>query len=451
MAAPPTRLGSTHRVRSNSNFSARLPVRPSGEENMMRYDAFGSQSIKRAHMSIYYTEISWQGSWRVVNLRQVATRAQFCGDKTIRVPDEKLPQLKDLRLLESSFGAPSFSIQAESIIVRKTTETRETGKRTLTELFFINQINTDGFRALINKDSVAILNDPTGSQNEYQQLQNINPGNEGPALSHRRQFTAKLLKAISNHHELRRRAQIEERSTYSVEYPFELLALGSILDIIFASLEHDHEALRASNRVLLSTLDREISQSLFLHVSTLDDNGSKTMERLLSAGHELQNFIGRCTNLQNCLERISERAATFFHTREAPDSPKTLGSAEGYQASSEVHHRDFLTLIDQYSADETLQEVRKFKLRDLRMKEDTANLVLNSSQLDFVYVGLKLEVLTIGFTLGALLTGTFGMNLKSGLEETDWGFHIGAAVIVTACIVSILAGWIYVKNSIRNF
>lgn len=43
--------------------------------------------------------------------------------------------------------------------------------------------------------------------------------------------------------------------------------------------------------------------------------------------------------------------------------------------------------------------------RDLRMKEDTANLVLNSSQLDFVYVGLKLEVLTIGFTLGALLTG----------------------------------------------
>lgn len=50
-------------------------------------------------------------------------------------------------------------------------------------------------------------------------------------------------------------------------------ALGSILDIIFASLEHDHEALRASNRVLLSTLDREISQSLFLHVSTPDDNG----------------------------------------------------------------------------------------------------------------------------------------------------------------------------------
>jgi hypothetical protein len=123
------------------------------------------------------------------------------------------------------------------------------------------------------------------------------------------------------------------------------------------------------------------------------------------------------------------------------------------------------------------------------MKEDNANLVLNSNQLDLVYVGLKLEVLTVGFTLGALLTGklpnlliqghaleendgicfqmsffkfadhhslnqrlgTFGMNLKSGAEETEWAFLIAAAVIVTACSAAVLVGWVYVRKIARNF
>jgi hypothetical protein len=45
--------------------------------------------------------------------------------------------------------------------------------------------------------------------------------------------------------------------------PTDNRALGSILDVIFASLEQDLHAMRASNGVLLNTLEKEISTSLF--------------------------------------------------------------------------------------------------------------------------------------------------------------------------------------------
>ncbi|PLW34924.1 hypothetical protein PCANC_19073 [Puccinia coronata f. sp. avenae] len=377
----------------------------------MRFDAFRSQGMKRPQMDVYYTEISWQG---VIGPGQLASRAKFCHDKKIR--------LKDLRLLESNFGSTSVSLQQESIM-----------------------INTDGFRALINEDSVAILHDPALAYNEHQQFQAnnehqqfyaIKSGEEDLAFSRRREFTFNLLKAISNLREVERSARIEDKSAYAVEYPFELLALGSILDVIFASLEQDLHAMRASNGVLLNTLEKEIS--------------SKTMEKLLFSTHQLQNFIERCRNLQKCLDKISVQAKTYFQTRGPPGSPKTLGEPEEEPASSEVHHQDFLTLIDQYSAEEITEEL-EIMMRELRMKEDNANLVLNSNQLDLVYVGLKLEVLTVGFTLGALLTGTFGMNLKSGAEETEWAFLIAAAVIVTACSAAVVVGWVYVRKIARNF
>jgi hypothetical protein len=94
------------------------------------------------------------------------------------------------------------------------------------------QINTDGFRALINEDSVAILHNPALAYNEHQQFQAnnehqqfyaIKSGEEDLAFSRRREFTFNLLKAISNLREVERSARIEDKSAYAVEYPFELL------------------------------------------------------------------------------------------------------------------------------------------------------------------------------------------------------------------------------------
>jgi hypothetical protein len=94
------------RARANSDLSTRYSEKSSREGNIMRFDAFSSQGMKRPQMDIYYTEISWQGSrghffilkYGIFNAKitcltyvgvigpgQLASRAKFCHDKKIRV------------------------------------------------------------------------------------------------------------------------------------------------------------------------------------------------------------------------------------------------------------------------------------------------------------------------------------------------------------------------------
>ncbi|KAH9460391.1 hypothetical protein Pst134EA_007442 [Puccinia striiformis f. sp. tritici] len=382
--------------------STPFPAPSQAEGNMMRFNAFSSQGVKRPNLDIFYTEINWQG---ITGPGQVASRAKFCRDMRI--------QPKDMRSLESNFSGLTISVRGESII-----------------------INTDGFRALINPESVAMLNDPLVAYKEYQHLPVIKSSNEGLAFSRRQEFISNLLKGISRLNGIQRRAKKGEKSAYDIEYSFDLLALGSILDVIFGSLEEELHILKAAVRALLSTLDREIS--------------SKIMERLLQSTHQLQDFVARCATLQNSLDKISEQGKKTFQSRLSPDSQKTfLGQQEEEQAWNDTHQADLATLVEQYSAQEMIEEVGVMA-RHLQMKEDTANLKINTAQIDLVYVGLKLEVLTVGVTLGALLTGAFGMNLKNGIEETDYAFAVAAAVILGVCCASVLVGWLCIRRIGRN-
>ncbi|OAV95296.1 hypothetical protein PTTG_26707 [Puccinia triticina 1-1 BBBD Race 1] len=390
------------KARTTSQIPIRFPDNPAGEGNTVLSDALKSQSTKRGKSDIYYTEISWQG---ITSPGLVASRVQFCRDKRI--------QTKDLRLLESNFGGPSISMRGDSII-----------------------INTNGFRALITIESVAMLNVPLVAYNESQNFPEIKSGHEGLAFPHRQEFTSNLLKGITSLRRGKRGLKIEEKAAYELEYSFKLLALRSILDIIFLSLEQDLEVLKASIRLLLSTLEKEIR--------------AKTMEKLLVSTHQLKDFTGRCTNLQNCLDTIAEQTMQYLQTRQNQDLHKAiLGETEEEQSLKVLHHSDLLTVIEQYSAEEIMEEVA-IMMRHLQFKEDTANLIINSNQLDLVYVGLKLEVLAVGVTLGALLTGAFGMNLKSGIEESDWAFLIATGIIVTSCSAVIFIGWFYIRKIGRN-
>ncbi|KAH9443398.1 hypothetical protein Pst134EA_031274 [Puccinia striiformis f. sp. tritici] len=166
--------------------------------------------------TFFYTEINWQG---ITGPGQVASRAKFCRDMRI--------QPKDMRSLESNFSGLTISVRGESII-----------------------INTDGFRALINPESVAMLNDPLVAYKEYQHLPVIKSSNEGLAFSRRQEFISNLLKGISRLNGIQRRAKKGEKSAYDIEYSFDLLALGSILDVIFGSLEEELHILKAAVRAL---------------------------------------------------------------------------------------------------------------------------------------------------------------------------------------------------------
>ncbi|POW05254.1 hypothetical protein PSTT_09823 [Puccinia striiformis] len=359
--------------------STPFPAPSQAEGNMMRFNAFSSQGVKRPNLDIFYTEINWQG---ITGPGQVASRAKFCRDMRI--------QPKDMRSLESNFSGLTISVRGESII-----------------------INTDGFRALINPESVAMLNDPLVAYKEYQHL----PG----------------FQDLMGYKDEQRRGR-KAPTTSNILSTF--LALGSILDVIFGSLEEELHILKAAVRALLSTLDREIS--------------SKIMERLLQSTHQLQDFVARCATLQNSLDKISEQGKKTFQSRLSPDSQKTfLGQQEEEQAWNDTHQADLATLVEQYSAQEMIEEVGVMA-RHLQMKEDTANLKINTAQIDLVYVGLKLEVLTVGVTLGALLTGAFGMNLKNGIEETDYAFAVAAAVILGVCCASVLVGWLCIRRIGRN-
>ncbi|KAH9443397.1 hypothetical protein Pst134EA_031273 [Puccinia striiformis f. sp. tritici] len=147
------------------------------------------------------------------------------------------------------------------------------------------------------------------------------------------------------------------------------------------------------------------------------------MERLLQSTHQLQDFVARCATLQNSLDKISEQGKKTFQSRLSPDSQKTfLGQQEEEQAWNDTHQADLATLVEQYSAQEMIEEVGV----------------------------MAVEVLTVGVTLGALLTGAFGMNLKNGIEETDYAFAVAAAVILGVCCASVLVGWLCIRRIGRN-
>ena len=95
---------------------------------------------------------------------------------------------------------------------------------------------------------------------------------------------------------------------------------------------------------------------------------------------------------------------------------------------------EFINLCESYSYDYT---TLRSKLEYLRLKiqyiEEAMQFKLDSSRNQLLVIEMNLEILMVTIAIGTYITSLFGMNLDSGLEDTDTTFWI--IVVISSVII----------------
>lgn len=88
--------------------------------------------------------------------------------------------------------------------------------------------------------------------------------------------------------------------------------------------------------------------------------------------------------------------------------------------------------------EENLDTLTKFREKfDIVMEIVSVNLDKQRTRL--ARVGLDISIVTLAITVANVISSSFGMNLKSGLEQSDWAFwSVFAILIVVAVVVALV-------------
>lgn len=158
---------------------------------------------------------------------------------------------------------------------------------------------------------------------------------------------------------------------------------------------------------------------------------SGAIPRLLPLKNALYSFERVSTELLSVLEgllRSNEDMLELFLT----EKRKRHGQLPPLEA-----HQDCELFLEQYH-----REISQFKLeaQHLRKKilatEDLVRITMDSYRNRMIMVQAHMSLLSAGFAAGTVITGTFGMNLHSGLEHHPSAFGVVAGMsVVTVCSI----------------
>ncbi|MBW0497488.1 hypothetical protein O181_037203 [Austropuccinia psidii MF-1] len=364
----------------------------------LNFEALALQRPRPFQVSVLFTEINSRG---VATGGHAMTREQFCYEKGL--------QVRDMRSIDSDLYAPSITAKGRNLF-----------------------LNMSRFRAVITPDSMIIFD---GQPSCYEAQGN----STAPNITHDSfvvdptEFKSVFIERLTNI-----RSPVQEswmRPPYYLHFDtgsFTLIALGSFLESLLVSLEEELKYLRSS----ILTILRELQQRI----------RTKPLKQLLLHTYQLKSFIGKCSNIQNSFDLIAHKSRSALLNR------KTHNLLEGDVANqtAEVMEQETLErLLEAYSLERFIEE-GKIILMHIRVTEELVALTISSNQVFFVSLDLKLAIASVGLGVGALITGIFGMNLKSDVEEEDWVFAIVTGVIALLATAVIFVGWRQLEKTLQK-
>ncbi|KAI0938491.1 hypothetical protein AcW1_010255 [Taiwanofungus camphoratus] len=183
--------------------------------------------------------------------------------------------------------------------------------------------------------------------------------------------------------------------------PYEFRALESILLSVLSALEAEMVFIRNLVGGLLAELEDDIDHDRF--------------KRLLHYSRRLASFLNRAKLVQAALDEVLEQdedLAAMYLSDKKNDAPRKLSD-----------HDELEVLLESFSkqVEEIVNEAENTQ-SNVQSTQEIVELILDSNRNALLALDLKVSILTMGIGIGTLVAGLFGMNLKSHLEESTYGF-----------------------------
>ncbi|KAG4303184.1 hypothetical protein PCK1_000522 [Pneumocystis canis] len=189
--------------------------------------------------------------------------------------------------------------------------------------------------------------------------------------------------------------------------PYEFRALEAIMISVSTALNAEMKFLNSLVKEVLSQLEEDINR-------------------------ELSAFAQKATLIRNALNEIldqDEDLAAMYLTE------KQQGKIRPHDQHDEIE-----LLLESYlkQTDEIVQSVNNL-VSNIKNTEEIVNIILDANRNSLMLLELKVSILTLAISSGAIIAGLLGMNLKNFMEHWPYAFaSISFFVFFVATIVGTL-------------
>lgn len=202
---------------------------------------------------------------------------------------------------------------------------------------------------------------------------------------------------------------------------FALLVLETALEFKIGKLRSEFDS-----------LERDIEKALHTIQKTLPTD--QKLERLLLRKKQLLRFESRVTQLEEVLSEIlgdEDEMQRFY-----------LGAGDARDALEEIE-----SILDAFSepAEELVDKVRELK-ESMDDTQEFLSMKLQARRNVIIRLDLLATLVTAVFSLLAVITGLYGMNLRNSLEDHDQAFLWVAGGIGLLLLSSCWYGWRVIKR-----
>ncbi|KAL9933336.1 hypothetical protein V8E36_008054 [Tilletia maclaganii] len=210
--------------------------------------------------------------------------------------------------------------------------------------------------------------------------------------------------------------------TSSNKLPFEFRALETALSSAL-------DALR-SELYLTSDMVHHLLESLDSHINR------ENLGMLLQYSRKVNAFLRRAQGVKTAasevLESDADMALMYLTDAQAghPRDPNT----------SSVEELELLLESFEKQVEEVVSEAESMS-SNIQNTQEVVELILDSNRNDLLNLDLRTSLTTLAVSSGTLVSGLFGMNLLSHLEENAYAFYGVSSVV--GCITAgvMVAGW----------
>lgn len=199
--------------------------------------------------------------------------------------------------------------------------------------------------------------------------------------------------------------------------PYEFRALEAVLISVTTALESELEGVREPVVRVLRELEEDIDRDKLRH--------------LLIYSKKLGTFEQKARLVRDALEDLLEAdddLAAMYLTE------KSAG-----REREEDNHEEVEWLLESYHkvSDEIVQ-VSSNLVSAIRNTEEIVRAILDANRNSLMLLSLKVDIGTMGITVGMFIAALYGMNLENFIEETNYGFFgisgLCTVISVVACV-----------------
>ncbi|KAF4551826.1 Mitochondrial inner membrane magnesium transporter mrs2-like protein [Elsinoe fawcettii] len=197
--------------------------------------------------------------------------------------------------------------------------------------------------------------------------------------------------------------------------PYEFRALEAVLISVTSALESEFEGVRGPVVKVLRELEENIDRD--------------KLRLLLVLSKKLGTFEQRARLVRDAIDELLE----------ADDDLASMYLSEKREGRerSEEDHTEVEMLLESYDkvCDEIVQ-VSGNLVSNIRNTEEIVKAILDANRNSLMLLDLKFSIGTLGIGAGTFVAALYGMNLKSFIEEWDFGFPL---VSLTCAIFTAIA------------